>query len=148
QRCVFTPSTSALGPGAAGGAYIGSWDWGNDTVCWSIYTRGKSGGEVGAHEPGHTLGLGHQGTSTNGYYGGQGSGATGWAPIMGVGYYQPVSSWAKGEYIDANNTEDELNKITTQNNNVAYRPDDTGDLLATSRYLEVYPDNAAFGEGV
>src|SRR5437016_5876132 len=94
QKCVFTPSTSALGPGAAGVAYIGSWNWGSDTVCWSIYTSGKAGGEVGAHEPGHTLGLGHQGTSTSGYYGGQGSGATGWAPIMGVGYYQPVSTWA------------------------------------------------------
>jgi hypothetical protein len=67
---------------------------------------------------------------------------------MGVGYYQPVSSWAKGEYQDANNPEDELLKITTQNNNVAYRPDDTGDTLASSRYLEIYPDFAASAEGV
>ena len=148
QKCVFTPSTSAMPAGAAGVAYIGSWNWGSDTVCWSIYTSGKAGGEVGAHEPGHTLGLGHQGTSTAGYYGGQGSGATGWAPIMGVGYYQNLSTWAKGEYQDANNQEDELNIITSKNNNVAYRPDDTGSTLATSRYLEIYPDYTAFAEGV
>jgi len=67
---------------------------------------------------------------------------------MGAGYYQPVTTWAKGEYQGANNTEAELVKITTQNNNVAYRPDDTGATLATSRYLEIYPDFAAFGEGV
>ena len=148
QRCVFTPSTPAMPSGAAGVAYIGSWNWGNDTVCWSIYYTGKNGSEVGSHEPGHTLGLNHQGTPTSGYSTGQGSGATGWCPIMGAGYYQPVTTWAKGEYQGANNTEDELAKITTQNNNVAYRPDDTGATLATSRYLDVYPDFATAGEGV
>ena len=148
QRCCFTDSPVT----AAGVAYIGSWNWGNDTPCWSVYTSGKNGGEVGAHEPGHTLGLGHQGsissTATNEYYSGQGSGATGWAPIMGVGYYQPVSTWAKGEYQYANNTQDELAVITTQNNNVTYRPDDTGSTLATSRDLEIFTNLSASAEGV
>jgi hypothetical protein len=144
QRCCFTTTPVT----AAGVAYLGSWNWGNDTPCWSVYTTGKSGAEVGAHEPGHTLGLAHQGTSTEEYYGGQGSGATGWAPIMGVGYYQPVSSWARGEYQNANQPEDELAKITTQNNNVTYRPDDTGSTLATARYLEAYPDGSVVAEGV
>ena len=148
QKCVFTSSTSAVPAGAAGISYVGSWNWGSDTVCWSTYTTGKNGGEVGSHEPGHTLGLGHQGTSTQGYYGGQGSGVTGWTPLMGVGFYQGVSTWARGEYLDANNTEDELYVITTWYNNVAYRPDDTGSTLATSRYLEVYSDYSAFAEGV
>ncbi len=148
QRCCFTDTPVT----AAGVAYIGSWNWGNDTPCWSVYTSGKDGAEVGAHEPGHTLGLGHQGsissTSTNEYYSGQGSGATGWAPIMGVGYYQPVATWAKGEYQYANNTQDELNIITTQNNNVAYRPDDTGSTLATARYLEIFTNFSAAAQGV
>jgi hypothetical protein len=148
QRCCFTDTPVT----AAGVAYIGSWNWGDDTPCWSVYTSGKDGAEVGAHEPGHTLGLGHQGsitsTSTNEYYGGQGSGATGWAPIMGVGYYQPVSTWAKGEYQYANNTQDELATITSQNNSVTYRPDDTGSTLATSRYLDLYSDSSASAEGV
>ena len=117
-------------------------------MSWSIYTTGKPAAEVGAHEPGHTLGLGHQGTSTLGYFAGHGSGATGWAPTMGVGYSQQVSSWAKGKYQDANNQEDELNIIVSNNNNVDYRPDDTGATLATSRYLELYSGNTASAEGV
>jgi autotransporter-associated beta strand protein len=152
QRCCFTDTPIT----AAGVAYFGSWNWGNDTPCWSVYAIGKPGAEVGAHEPGHTLGLAHQtqdipnGTNTthNEYYGGQGSGAVGWAPIMGVGYYQPVSTWAKGEYQFAGNTSDALLTITTANNNVGYRPDDTGNTLATSRYLEVYSNNTASAEGV
>jgi hypothetical protein len=41
-----------------------------------------------------------------------------------------------------------LNSIATMNNNVAYRPDDTGSTLATSRYLEVYADGSAYAQGV
>ena len=153
QRCCFT-STPVT---AAGVAYIGSWNWGGDTPCWSVYYVGKPAGEVGAHEPGHTLGLSHQtqdvpnGTNApthNEYYGGQGSGQTGWAPIMGVGYYQPLSTWAKGEYQYAGQTQDELQIITTANNNVHYRTDDTGSTLATSRYLEAYTNTTVSAEGV
>lgn len=75
-----------------------------------VFTRGLSGGtypkylaEAASHEVGHNLGLNHDGTSTAGYY----TGGAGWAPIMGVGYYQPVSTWSKGEYPGANNTEDD-----------------------------------------
>lgn len=148
QRCVFTPSSSAVGSGAAGVAYIGSWNWGNDTVCWSIYVSGKDGAEVGAHEAGHTVGLGHQGTATQEYFGGHGSGVTGWAPIMGTGYTRPVTTWARGEYQNANNTEDELTVIVNQNNSVDYRPDETGGTLATAWHLELHPDFAAMAEGV
>ena len=49
-------------------AYIGSWNWSGDTVCWAKYTTGKSGAEVGSHEIGHTLGLAHQTTPTESYY--------------------------------------------------------------------------------
>jgi len=149
QRCAFTPTPIT----AAGVAYIGSWNWGSDTPCWSMYSTGKNAAEVGAHEPGHTLGLHHQGqwdgtTTTNEYYHGQGSGETGWAPIMGAGYSQPVTTWAKGEYNAANQFEDELNIIVSNNNNVDYRTDDTGATLATARALEVYPDNSIAAEGV
>jgi len=153
QRCCYTTTPVT----AAGVAYIGSWNWGNDTVCWSVYYDGKGGGEVGAHEVGHTLNLGHQGQDIpNGsggynhdeYYSGQGSGETGWCPIMGAGYYQPVTTWSKGDYQYASNTSDALNTLVTQNNNVSYRTDDTGNTLATSRYLEAYSNNTVSAEGL
>ena len=91
QRVVITPTTKAA-PGAGGVAYIGSFNWTGDTPCWVFITSGKSCAEAASHEAGHTLGLGHDGKDVNGthteYYGGQGSGNTGWAPIMGVGYDQ------------------------------------------------------------
>ena len=146
QRCVFSPDIVIL-PTAAGVAYIGSWNWGSDTVCWAKYTTGKAAAEVGSHEVGHTLSLGHKDTTTAGYYGGHGSGATGWGPIMGVGYYQPVTTWSKGEFLDAVNTVDELATMITHNN-VAYRVDDIGDTLATSRHLEIANDLTASGEAV
>ncbi len=147
QRCVFSPSISAMPSGAAGVAYIGSWDWGSDTVCWSIYVSGKSGAEVGSHELGHTLTLGHDGDSSSGYYAGHGSGAVGWAPIMGAGYYKNVVQWSKGEYTGANNTQDDLALIVNEVN-VDYRPDDTGPALGSARYLELFPGNVARSEGV
>jgi hypothetical protein len=63
-------------------------------------------GEAITHEAGHNLSLHHDGTDVGGagYYTGHGSGATGWAPIMGVGYYQPLVQWSQGEYFDASET--------------------------------------------
>ena len=87
-------------------------------------------------------------TTTNEYYGGHGSGETGWAPIMGVGYYQPAAQWAKGEFNAANQPEDELSRIVSNNNDVAVSVDDTGNTLATARYLEVQPDGLVSAEGV
>jgi len=144
-RCIMTP-TSTAAPGAGGVAYLNSWGGG---VCWSFYTSGKAAAEVVSHEIGHTLGMGHDGrtTPTEGYFGGHGSGATGWAPIMGVGYYQPVVQWSKGEYTSANNTENDLVMITSKPG-AGYRVDDTGDVLATARYLEAYGGNTISQEGL
>jgi hypothetical protein len=64
----------------------------------------KNVAEAISHEAGHNMGLSHDGTASVGYYQGHGSGATGWAPIMGVGYYQALVQWSKGEYSGANNT--------------------------------------------
>ena len=149
QRVIVTPTTTAA-PGAGGVAYLNSWNWTGDTPCWAFYSTGKSAAEVIAHEAGHTLSLSHDGRTTpsEGYFGGQGSGVTGWAPIMGVGYYQPVAQWSKGEYAYANNTEDDLAMITQNNNNVAYRPDDTGATLSGARYLDIASNFTAFAEGV
>lgn len=75
----------------------------------------KNLGEAAAHEAGHTWGLTHQGTGsapTNSpdsttpgtYYSGNGL----WGPIMGDPYTMPITQWAKGEYPNANNKQDEL----------------------------------------
>jgi hypothetical protein len=149
QRCVFAPDA----PTAAGVAYFGSWNWSGDTVCWAKYTTGKSAAEVGSHEVGHTVGLAHQtqdppGTEFNEYYGGHaGAGNTGWSPIMGVGYYQPVTTWAKGEYLYAAELQDELAVMITFND-VDYRADDTGSTFATARHLEIADNLTVSGEGV
>lgn len=91
--------------------------------------------EAISHELGHQFGLSHDGSSTTAYYQGQGSGVTGWAPIMGVGYYQPISQWSKGEYSDANNKEDDLAIISSTSNGAGYRSDDFGNTSTSATLL-------------
>jgi hypothetical protein len=50
--------------------------------------------EAASHEVGHNLGLNHDGYSGGAYYPGHGEGVTGWAPIMGVVYYQNLVQWS------------------------------------------------------
>ncbi len=85
------------------------------------------------HEAGHNVGLSHDGTSSSGYYQGHGSGATGWAPIMGVGYYQQLVQWSKGEYAGANNTQDDY--VVMQNTGLPIRADDHGNSIAAATPL-------------
>ncbi|WP_298610668.1 DVUA0089 family protein [uncultured Thiothrix sp.] len=75
--------------------------------------------EVVSHELGHNLGLSHDGSSTTGYYWGQGSGMISWAPIMGSSYDSQLTQWSKGEYADANQTEDDIAIITAKLNPIA-----------------------------
>jgi hypothetical protein len=92
------------------------------------------------HEVGHTFGLMHDGlvatssTAAASYYQGHGSGDTGWAPIMGVGYYKNLVQWSKGEYPNANNKVDEIAKIATS---VPLIADDAGNngSVATAKDL-------------
>ena len=92
----------------------------------------KSIAEAASHEAGHNLGLNHDGTSTQGYYSGSGSGVTGWAPIMGSGYGKNLSQWSSGEYSDANNQEDDLAIISGF---LGYRVDDVGGTAAAATLL-------------
>ena len=126
-RCIITPDNEWYG--AAGGvAYINSFTWTGDTPCWvfsdQLANTARYIAEACSHEIGHTLGLLHDGriSPSEGYYQGHGSGEVGWAPIMGVGYYQLLVQWSRGEYLSANNKEDDLAIITTQNG-FTYRGD-------------------------
>ena len=85
--------------------------------------------EAASHEVGHNLGLNHDGNSAQGYD----TGHDPWAPIMGVGYYQPIVQWSKGEYANSNNTEDDF--VVMQNNGLVLRSDDHGNSTATATVL-------------
>ena len=89
--------------------------------------------EAASHEAGHNMGLLHDGYSGGGYYGGQGSGATGWAPIMGVGYDRALVQWSKGQYATANNVQDDYVVMAT--NGLPLRTDDHGSSIGTARSL-------------
>ncbi len=64
----------------------------------------KNIAEAASHEVGHNFGLRHDANATAGYDSGHGI----WAPIMGVGYSRPVSQWSKGDYVGADNQEDDI----------------------------------------
>ncbi len=110
-RVVITP-TQTYACSCGGVAYVGVFDEIGAThdayqPAW-VFTSGvgtgaKSIAEAASHEAGHNLGLSHDGSGSTGYYEGHGD----WAPIMGVGYYQPISQWSRGEYQGANNREDD-----------------------------------------
>lgn len=122
----------------SGLAYLGSFDMiGPDHAAnqpaW-VFTRGvgdnpKYIAESITHELGHTVGLSHDGTASSPYF----SGNSGWAPIMGVGFYQPVTQWSKGEYPSANNNEDEYEVM--ENHGLKLRTDEDKNSFESARNL-------------
>ena len=138
-HCIITSNDQA-GPGAGGVAYVGSFTENTTArkICWVFMdTSAKSCAEAASHEVGHTLGLTHDGRAASGgqpreeYYEGHGSGATGWAPIMGVGYYRQLTQWSRGEYARANNTQDDI-AIMGENLKIPLLSDDHGSTQATA----------------
>jgi PKD repeat protein len=127
-------------------AYVGAYD---DTTeyykpAWVFFNRLGSGNEkyvaeAISHEAGHNLGLSHDGfndgATSLGYYAGHGSGATGWAPIMGVGYYKELTQWSKGEYAYATQTQDDL--AIMQARGAPLMADDHGDTAADATQMEI-----------
>ncbi|MDQ4123471.1 MAG: PKD domain-containing protein [Acidobacteriota bacterium] len=133
-RAVFT-KTNFMGAGIGGVAYVGTFDFaGNDPYlpAW-IFTAGmgsdKTIVEAASHEIGHNLGLNHDGTASQGYYGGHGV----YGPIMGVAYSRSVSQWDKGEYFGSNNPEDDL--VVMQSHGLLPIADDHGNTTGTARVL-------------
>ena len=132
-------SNDWYGNSAGGVAYYNSFNYSTDTPTFVFEAQLGNGNEkytaeAISHEVGHSLGLGHDGTSGTTYYSGQGSGETGWAPILGNGYTKNLTQWSRGEYSGANNTQDDLAMITG-NNGFGYRVDDYGDTISQADLL-------------
>ena len=136
-------SSDWFGSSAGGVAYVGSFNWSSDTPTFVFEAQLSNGNEkytaeAISHEAGHTLGLRHDGrvSPSEEYYQGHGSGETGWAPLMGASYYKNLSQWSRGEYLSADNSEDDL-AIIAGNNGFDYRADDHGDTNASASPLLV-----------
>lgn len=139
-RAVITRSMPQLCSQSCGGvAYVNVFPYYSSATpdkyqpAWVFFDKLGNGypkyvAEAASHEIGHNLNLNHDGNASTGYYSGHGSGATGWAPIMGVGYYKPVTQWSKGEYPGANNLQDDIAVIHAAGANL--RPDDFANTIA------------------
>jgi hypothetical protein len=132
-RVVVSPS-NWYSTSAGGVAYVGSFSWNSDTPAF-VFSRdlsnsAKNIAEASSHEAGHTVGLRHDGYGTQSYH----LGDKGWAPIMGVGYYQDLVQWSRGEYTGATNTEDDLTIIS---GHAPFRVDEAGDTPVAAAVLSL-----------
>ena len=141
-RAVISNTSSVYsGCGCGGVAYVGTYDITSSHAYYQpawVFTQGvgtapKGIAEATSHEIGHNLGLNHDGTAALGYFSGHGN----WAPIMGVGYYVPITQWSAGEYSGANNTENDFTVIAGNGGPAA--TDDIGDATATAAPLGASP---------
>jgi hypothetical protein len=134
-RALITDTANAIGStcGCQGVAYLDVFDY----SYWNTYLgpalnfvepwfTGKTVSDVVSHEVGHNVGLSHDGTTSLGYY----SGRDGWAPIMGVGYDQPLVQFSNGTYTSANQFQDDF--AVMADNGISLRTDDHGGTRATA----------------
>jgi len=153
MRVIFTTNYSWYA--AVGGVSMpGSFNDGDDTPCFIFTvlfsgglanntTRPKNIAEAASHEVGHTLGLYHQAVydancnKVTDYNGGNGTGEIGWAPIMGVGYYQNLTVWHNGPNpYGCTNLQSDLDIITNTDpfntNGFSFRNDDHANTFASA----------------
>lgn len=151
-RLLITRSTDlndkAMPYNTGGGvAYVGVWGRSNFPSYYSpalVYYNNLASfapyiSEAASHEAGHNLNLAHDGSSTSAYYGGHGAGNVSWAPVMGVGYYNNVTQWSKGEYSGATQTQDDIGILASQ---LAYRSDDHSANTSSATELVIDADGS------
>jgi len=135
-RVVIGPK--AFDTPAAGIAYMNSFSDSIDNPCFTFATTGWSAefiAGVTSHEVGHTVSLVHQGQNPGDgeYFGGHGTGALSWSPIMGNGL-RPVNQWAKGEYQNSTSQQDNLVAIANPASGVPLLADDHGNTRDTATF--------------
>lgn len=139
MQTIFTPSQEWRGRPSGGVAYRGSFDNNNNDPCWVFNSGTRSAAMTGSHEVGHTLGLLHDGLkAVNGneeitYYKGHGN----WGTIMGSSTPKEVMHWSKGEYANANQTQNDIAIIAANNNGFGYRTDDHAGNTGEATLIEV-----------
>ena len=132
---------------SGGVAYVGVWGRSDFPSYYSpalVYYNNLAShapyiSEAASHEAGHNLNLSHDGQGTTTYYGGHGAGYVSWAPVMGVGYYNNVTQWSKGEYSGATQTQDDMAIIASQ---LAYRSDDHAANTSSATELLIGSDGS------
>ncbi len=127
---IIATDTNYFYPGAGGVAYVGIFNHSTDyyKTGWVWNSSSTGLGMTISHEAGHQIGLGHDGTSLQGYYSGHGV----WGPIMGAPFGREYVQWSKGEYPDANNAQDDFTIIA---NVLGTAVDGAGDSNATATSL-------------
>lgn len=156
-RVIITTTYSWYGSGAGGVSFVNTFGDPSNTPCFIFSSllgyNIKQISEAASHEAGHTLGLFHQAKYDNNcvkisdYNTGTGSGEIGWAPIMGVGYYQNLTLWNIGPNpYGCSNVQNDMDVITT-NNGISLRPDDYADNYAGATSLP-FLNNAFTAQGI
>lgn len=139
MRCIITPTTDAWDnrTGVVGVAYRNTFNSSADYVCWSLAVPGGQVGQIISHELGHTLRLRHDGSQTDAYYRGHGAGPTSWGPIMGSALMAQMRQWSKGEYGGANEHQDDIKALSSENNRAAFNSDGPGNDIANAVPLHI-----------
>ncbi len=136
----LTPRAEVCG-GCLGVAYLGTFDRVSSNPylqpAWVFaYDKGFDPmvvAQAAAHETGHTLGLEHDGTTSQAYF----AGTRAWGPIMGSSSTRAVSQFSKGEYTGANNQQDDF--AVMQSNGLPLRVDDHGNTTTGADLLGAHP---------
>jgi len=132
---------------SGGVAYVGVWGRSDFASYYSpalVYYNNLASSasyisEAASHEAGHNLNLAHDGYSDNAYYSGHGAGYVSWAPVMGLGYYNNVTQWSKGEYSGATNSQDDIGIISSK---LGYRSDDHSADASSATELVIDADGS------